>query len=250
MMLSMESEPTEGNPQLVPALSDAFLDPGTPPTTYHTKSKAKDYLSLDVELHQRHKESMKMVFGRLWQLSFTLFLTYLVTLSIFPGVLAEDVSSQRLGDWYPLVLITVFLTALSMTVGPSLLPPIDAEMAENPNLKSNFNSNSNPTLSSSFLTALSMTVGPSLLPPIDAEMAENPNLKSNFNSNSNSNPTLSSSFLTALSMTVGPSLLPPSDAELAQNPNSNSNFNSIPDPVFQVPDCLVHDRGSQPSLPM
>ncbi len=31
-----------------------------------------------------------------------------VTLSIFPGVLAEDVSSARLGSWYPVVLITVF----------------------------------------------------------------------------------------------------------------------------------------------
>lgn len=31
-----------------------------------------------------------------------------MTLSIFPGVLAEDLSSQELGSWYPVALITVF----------------------------------------------------------------------------------------------------------------------------------------------
>ncbi len=31
-----------------------------------------------------------------------------VTLSIFPGVLAEDVHSAELGSWYPVALLTVF----------------------------------------------------------------------------------------------------------------------------------------------
>ena len=36
---------------------------------------------------------------------------YAVTLSIFPGVLAEDVASDALGDWYPVALITAFNAA-------------------------------------------------------------------------------------------------------------------------------------------
>ena len=37
-----------------------------------------------------------------------MYAVYAVTLSIFPGVLAEDVSSARLGSWYPVVLIACF----------------------------------------------------------------------------------------------------------------------------------------------
>ena len=36
------------------------------------------------------------------------FIGYLVTLSIFPGVLAENLKSPTLKSWYPLLLITVF----------------------------------------------------------------------------------------------------------------------------------------------
>lgn len=38
----------------------------------------------------------------------SIFLTYLVTLSIFPGFLSEDVQSQALGDWYPILLLFTF----------------------------------------------------------------------------------------------------------------------------------------------
>lgn len=34
-----------------------------------------------------------------------------VTLSIFPGVLAEDLFSARLGDWYPVLLIALYNVA-------------------------------------------------------------------------------------------------------------------------------------------
>ena len=34
-----------------------------------------------------------------WRLALALVVTYTVTLAIFPGVLAEDVASQALGDW-------------------------------------------------------------------------------------------------------------------------------------------------------
>ena len=33
---------------------------------------------------------------------------YTVTLSIFPGFLAENVESKLFGDWYPIMLITVY----------------------------------------------------------------------------------------------------------------------------------------------
>lgn len=36
---------------------------------------------------------------------------YTVTLSIFPGVLAEDISSAALGSWYPVVLMAVYNAA-------------------------------------------------------------------------------------------------------------------------------------------
>lgn len=38
-------------------------------------------------------------FRAVWRLSAALVVIYTVTLSIFPGVLAEDVKSQELGDW-------------------------------------------------------------------------------------------------------------------------------------------------------
>ena len=38
----------------------------------------------------------------------SMILIYWITLAIFPGVLAEDVSSMRLGSMYPVILITLF----------------------------------------------------------------------------------------------------------------------------------------------
>ncbi|KAF5842221.1 nucleoside transporter-domain-containing protein [Dunaliella salina] len=48
---------------------------------------------------------------RLWPLCSGLLITYIVTLSIFPGFLAEDVENKVLGDWYPILLISAFNTA-------------------------------------------------------------------------------------------------------------------------------------------
>lgn len=47
----------------------------------------------------------------LWQVrefAGALILLYTITLSIFPGVLSEDLASQRLGSWYPTILIALF----------------------------------------------------------------------------------------------------------------------------------------------
>lgn len=45
------------------------------------------------------------VVGRTKWFGFGIFLIYLVTLSIFPGYITEDVHSEGLKDWYPIILI-------------------------------------------------------------------------------------------------------------------------------------------------
>lgn len=46
--------------------------------------------------------------GRIKWYGFGIMLIYVVTLSIFPGYITEDVHSQLLKDWYPVLLITSF----------------------------------------------------------------------------------------------------------------------------------------------
>jgi equilibrative nucleoside transporter 1/2/3 len=43
-----------------------------------------------------------------WRLALALTFVYVVTLAIFPGALAEDAHSAALGDWYPILLMTLF----------------------------------------------------------------------------------------------------------------------------------------------
>ena len=40
--------------------------------------------------------------------AFAVAVTYVVTLSIFPGVLAEDLRDDSMGDWFPVALIAAF----------------------------------------------------------------------------------------------------------------------------------------------
>eukprot|EP00899_Mesostigma_viride_P024610 jgi/Mesvir1/5333/Mv15422-RA.1 len=54
------------------------------------------------------------VYRLAWQLrdfAVVLMGTYLITLSIFPGCLAENMTSPALGDWYPILLILAFNVA-------------------------------------------------------------------------------------------------------------------------------------------
>ncbi|GLC33587.1 hypothetical protein PLESTM_000088800 [Pleodorina starrii] len=68
-----------------------------------------------------------------WPLCCSLFVTYTVTLSIFPGFLAEDVHSAELGDWYPILLITAYnLADLLGKSLPCLDPIIAAETPRPP----------------------------------------------------------------------------------------------------------------------
>lgn len=43
--------------------------------------------------------------------AFSIVTIYVVTLSIFPGFIAENLSSKLLQDWYPILLITVYNVA-------------------------------------------------------------------------------------------------------------------------------------------
>ena len=44
----------------------------------------------------------------IWRPAASVCSVYTITIAIFPGFLAEDVSSQKLGSWYPVLLITAF----------------------------------------------------------------------------------------------------------------------------------------------
>ena len=64
------------------------------------------YTSLE---HEAEAEVLLLpIFKRLWMYAFAVFFGYLVTLSIFPGVLAENLTSKTLKSWYSLLLMTVF----------------------------------------------------------------------------------------------------------------------------------------------
>ncbi|GAX81283.1 hypothetical protein CEUSTIGMA_g8715.t1 [Chlamydomonas eustigma] len=60
-----------------------------------------------VETKLRYRR-MAVVARHCWRCLLAVFVTYVTTLSIFPGVLGEDVHSVELGSWYPLLLITLF----------------------------------------------------------------------------------------------------------------------------------------------
>ncbi|KAJ0699468.1 putative equilibrative nucleoside transporter [Helianthus annuus] len=45
---------------------------------------------------------------KIWWLVTTVFVTYVISLSIFPGYLSENVRSDYFKDWYPIILFTTF----------------------------------------------------------------------------------------------------------------------------------------------
>lgn len=52
------------------------------------------------------RSSLWEIVGRVKLFGFGLILIYTVTMSIFPGYVTEDVHSEALKDWYPIILIT------------------------------------------------------------------------------------------------------------------------------------------------
>ena len=61
----------------------------------------------------------------IWQPAASVCSVYTITLAIFPGFLAEDISSQQLGSWYPVLLITAF--NIADVIGKTL--PVQAQFA-------------------------------------------------------------------------------------------------------------------------
>lgn len=57
------------------------------------------------------QSSAAAVLRSIWRPALSTTLVYVVTLSIFPGVLAEDVKSAALGSWYPVALLSLFNVA-------------------------------------------------------------------------------------------------------------------------------------------
>ena len=59
-------------------------------------------------LRTRRSSDVVGIVKQIWPHAATVFSVYAVTLSIFPGVLAEDVRNDTLGDWYAVLLILCF----------------------------------------------------------------------------------------------------------------------------------------------
>jgi equilibrative nucleoside transporter 1/2/3 len=71
-------------------------------------------LRMDME-KRMDREMTRLRYSRLagvvwtcrWSLA-ALFLTYIATSSVFPGLLGEDSKSSSLGSWYPILLISLY----------------------------------------------------------------------------------------------------------------------------------------------
>lgn len=75
-------------------------------------SQANLFLGHAMSLAREHTDVTYIdVAADVWPHCAALTLVYVVTLSIFPGFLSEDVHSRALGDWYPLALMTVYNVA-------------------------------------------------------------------------------------------------------------------------------------------
>eukprot|EP00873_Tetraselmis_striata_P025807 jgi/Tetstr1/446071/TSEL_033672.t2 len=80
------------------------------PSRSTPRLNVKDYL--DVVRHMKYE-------------AISLVVVYWVTLSIFPGFLAEDVHSESMGDWYPILLITAYNVGDAVGKGgPLVLPSV------------------------------------------------------------------------------------------------------------------------------
>ena len=61
----------------------------------------------------------------IWQPAASVCSVYTITIAIFPGFLAEDISSQQLGSWYPILLITAF----NIADAAGKIMPVQAQFA-------------------------------------------------------------------------------------------------------------------------
>ncbi|KAD2393773.1 hypothetical protein E3N88_40750 [Mikania micrantha] len=81
----------------------------------HRLPVIKHYNNLKMEAVNKEKGTVLLCQSTLWGIVGTvkwyglaIMILYVVTLAIFPGYITEDVHSQLLKDWYPIILITGF----------------------------------------------------------------------------------------------------------------------------------------------
>ncbi|XP_071690998.1 equilibrative nucleotide transporter 1 [Rutidosis leptorrhynchoides] len=86
----------------------------------HRLPVIKHYNDLKIQAVNNEKEEKGVLSEALWQsrlwdivgtikwYGIGIIVLYIVTLSIFPGYITEDVHSQVLKDWYPIILITAY----------------------------------------------------------------------------------------------------------------------------------------------
>ena len=84
---------------------------GRGPSSGHWGRSRALELQLGKEALRLRYRGMAKVVRHCWPSLAALFTTYLATASIFPGVLGEDLRSEVLGDWYPILLITLYNVA-------------------------------------------------------------------------------------------------------------------------------------------
>ncbi|GAB4815688.1 hypothetical protein N2152v2_002734 [Parachlorella kessleri] len=131
----------------------------------------------------------------LWRLAASNVVIYTVTLSIFPGVLAEDVSSARLGSWYPVALITLF--NFTDWAGKSL--PGWAPLRLRDDVVILRSTTARALFVPAFLWAAASGAGPAVIGLLTLLLG------------------LSNGYLTCCAMTTAPERVPPSLAALAGN---------------------------------
>ncbi|CAM6129109.1 unnamed protein product [Calypogeia fissa] len=91
-------------------LTNAETEPLTSPQDLEGDVSASDSLgfpSLGGGIIE-DKGSFKHVLGQLKWFAGSMILIYIITLSIFPGFVSEDVHSASLGDWYPVILMASY----------------------------------------------------------------------------------------------------------------------------------------------
>lgn len=72
---------------------------------------------------------VRSILRKTWPHAYSVAAIYAVTLTIFPGFLAEDVTSESLGDWYPLMLLATFdLADMAGKMAPGWLPGLTTWM--------------------------------------------------------------------------------------------------------------------------
>ncbi|PSC75565.1 Equilibrative nucleoside transporter 4 [Micractinium conductrix] len=135
------------------------------------------------------------VFKLIWRLAVANAFIFVITLSIFPGVLAEDVHSVKLGSWYPVAMLAAFnvadcagkiapgLPVLRLRSPRAILCTVAARVLFIP----------------AFYLAATLGGGPAVIGPLTVLLG------------------LSNGYLTSCSMIEAPLRVPPAAADLAGN---------------------------------